>query len=123
VRNLNRSILTAVAFLLVLASCQENKRVQEQKDLRAAVDSTVNVIDTEITRLENEVGQAADTVKQDLEDQITRLKQARDDLDEQLDKMNNVAENEWEGFKRSVEQALLNAEQTLEGIRRDLTEQ
>jgi hypothetical protein len=29
--------------------------------------------------------------------------------------MNNVAEDEWEEFKRSVEQSLLNAERTLQG--------
>jgi septal ring factor EnvC (AmiA/AmiB activator) len=109
-------MLTAVAaIVLILASCQENKRTREQQDLRAAVDSTVNVLDNEISRLEDQLRQAANTTQQDLEGQVARLKQTRNDLDVQLDKMNNVAEDEWEEFKRSVEQSLLNAERTLQG--------
>lgn len=75
----------------------------KKAELKTKIQNRVDSIEATIIELDKKIDQAGEDVDQDIRARREQLQELGDDLEEQLDKMENVRAEEWAEFKQGVD--------------------
>jgi outer membrane murein-binding lipoprotein Lpp len=109
--------LPLLLLLCAVSGCQNEDQMKEQVvDLRSTLESKVSNIGREIDAIKRQLPAATDSEQQVLEGKMDRLEDAREELDDHLDRIDEVEAGEWDEFHRSVLRSIDNAEEVLKNV-------
>jgi DNA anti-recombination protein RmuC len=103
-----------------LTADYENEMNEYRNNINAEIEEIDNNISTWEQRREQEVEAWEEETEREYNETIAELRRERDELSNDLNEMENVTAEEWDEFKRGVDQSLQNTESALEEAGRDI---
>ena len=116
---MKKGLLLPVFIFLFAAACgkseQQSGFEQSRMEMREEINKTIANIDKRITGMRDQMAQATEEERQDIQDQIGKLEQSRKNLANRMEELRTATEEKWDEFRQETADMLNDVEQELRG--------